>query len=328
MKISDLDREEYKDITLYKMEEYNNHLPVYIRKVTPKMGLSPLHRHEAVQINYINRGRLWHSINNSRFELVKGDVFIIPPYIPHQLLCDDDSDYEIMELEFVPEFIFGNTSQPFTEGNNTSVFDFSYIEPFLVSECNVRPRLNLTGEKQLIVEALLNELYDEYTIRRDSYLLALKADLLKLLVLLGRYFREETESSDAIQLFNHHRDAMMQAIDYVDQHYTEPIFIEDVARLAMLSQSYFSYLFKAITHKTFVEYLNSLRIQKAMDLLKVTNDLVVDVCFESGFKNVNHFNRTFKSMVGVSPMQYRKSNRKKKEDVAENREDRQKTSAV
>ena len=108
----------------------------------------------------------------------------------------------------------------------------------------------------------------------------------------------------------------------------EPIFIEDVARLAMLSQSYFSYLFKAITHKTFVEYLNSLRIQKAMDLLKVTNDLVVDVCFESGFKNVNHFNRTFKSMVGVSPMQYRKSNRKKKEDVAENREDRQKTSAV
>ena len=76
-----------------------------------------------------------------------------------------------------------------------------------------------------------------------------------------------------------------------------------------------------------MEYLNSLRIQKAMDLLKTTNDLVVDVCFESGFKNVNHFNRTFKSMVGVSPMQYRKSNRKKKEDSLEETEE-QKPSAV
>jgi AraC-like DNA-binding protein len=217
-----------------------------------------------------------------------------------------------MELEIATEFVLGNGSGSYQDlESNSSFFDFSYIEPFLVSECNVAPRLNLTGKKQNIIEELLNEIYDEYSQKADSYLLALKADLLKLLVLLGRYFRKDVEQqSDVIELYNHHRDALTKAILYIDIHYSESITIEDISHIAMLSQSYFSFLFKTVTNKTFVEYLNSRRIQHAMEMLNQTDELVVDVCFESGFKNVNHFNRTFKNIVGISPTQFRKANRK------------------
>jgi len=315
MKISDLDREEYAGIPIYSMGYQNDcELPVFICKYSDKdFTLSPLHRHNVIQINYISRGRLMHQVNNARYELVRGDIFIIPPYIPHQLVNIGKNDFEVIELEFSPEFIFGKELNSYhTIDDSPSVFDFSYIEPFLVSECNVRPRLNLTGKNQLKVEELLDEIREEFNNRSDSYLMALKADLLKLLVILGRTFHEGMKNSPEMQLFNHHRDAMIQAVHFIDEHYEEPITIEEVARLALLSQSYFSYLFKTLTDKTFVEYLHMMRIKKAMEMLKTTELRVVDICYDSGFNNINHFNRTFKTIVGASPTQYRASNRKKK----------------
>lgn len=309
MRISDLDRKEYQHIVLYTMKDNNNNeLPVYIARVRSKEQTSPLHRHEAVQINYITRGKLLHEINHSKYELVRGDIFIIPPYVPHQLFPVDNAGYELIELEFIPEFIFGNTSTPFTDDANTAVFDFAYIEPFLVAEQDVKPRLNLTGEKQTVIENLMNEIEDEYQKRQDSCLLALKADLLRLLVLVGRYFREETKD-DQQHIYQYHRDAMMKSISYIKEHYSEDITIEEISKIAILSQSYFSYLFKTITHKTFVEYVTDLRLNAAMEKLRSSGELVVDICYSVGFKSVNHFNRTFKKAMGMSPLQFRKMNR-------------------
>ena len=313
MEFTELDRKEYEGILLFtRKDNYNGNLPVFIRKVSTSRISSPLHRHEMIQVNYVYRGRLIHYINHSRFELVKGDIFVIPPYIPHRLESIPGVDSELVEMEMAPEFIMGKPQEDgMTLEDNAAFFDFSYIEPFLVSECNVRPRLNLSGNSQMIVESLLNEIYSEYTNREDSFLLAIKADMLKLLVMVGRYFRENVkQESDVAQVFDRHRDAMQKAIQYIEDHFPESISIEDAARVAMLSQSYFSYLFKVVTGRTFVEYLNARRIRHAMELLKKTDQLVVEICFASGFQNVNHFNRTFKNMVGLSPTQYRRANRK------------------
>ena len=181
----------------------------------------------------------------------------------------------------------------------------------MVSECDVRPRLNLTGKAQSEAEELFSTILEEYTERKSSFLLAIKAALLSLLVNVGRQFQEDIRDSESRQLFDRHRVAISNAITYINENFAEDITIEKVSRVAMLSQSYFSYLFKSMTNKTFVEYLNELRIREAMKLLKNSNKRVVDICFESGFKNVNHFNRTFKNYSGISPMQYRNANSSK-----------------
>ncbi len=143
-----------------------------------------------------------------------------------------------MEIEFVPAFVFGDQPNHFQEiAGGYSLFDFSYIEPFLVSECNVRPRLNLKGTAQLQVENLLNEILDEVSQKQDSYLLAVKADLLRLLVIVGRIFHESMKDKPEMQLFNHHRDAMLQTLDFIDKHFDEAISIEDAARHALLTIS-------------------------------------------------------------------------------------------
>ena len=148
MRIEELDRKEYEGIPLYPLGDgLDNRLPFFVGKYSLSGNLSPLHRHSVIQINYVSRGKLLHRINNSRYELVRGDIFVIPPYVPHQLIPCGNSDFELVEIEFQPEFVFGGNG--ITE--DSALFDFSYIEPFLVTECNVRPRLNLSGTSQIMV---------------------------------------------------------------------------------------------------------------------------------------------------------------------------------
>ncbi len=300
--------DDYSNIIVSRMIDNKNDLPIFMRKYGSNNMTDVLHTHDSIQINYVMHGSLEHIVNNNTYDLVKGDIFIIPPYIPHGLVKKNSCDFEIFELEFCPGFVFGtdNTLESF-EG----LFDFAYIEPFFVSECDIKPRLNLTGKAQIKVEEMLDTLYREYTDREPSFLLAIRAVLLQLLVYVGRLFNENIDKNETRVLYERHRDAITESIDYINAHFTEDITISDISRMSMLSQSYFSYLFKCVIGKTFVEYLNELRIREAMKLLTGTNKRVTDICFETGFKNVNHFNRTFKKIVGISPMQYRHNRDKK-----------------
>lgn len=306
VKLDYLDKEEYVNVPMLKMVD-NNHgnIPFFIRRYSLSGTSTTLHRHEYMQINYVYQGKAKHAINKHEFDVIKGDIFVIPPYIPHMIIAPENTSAEIFEFEFMPRFI----NQNFENILNTESFlDFAYIEPFLVSENLVKPRLNLVGKVQVEIENILNEALHEFDSRKPGYNLLIRSLLLKLLVLVGREFTEELENSEARSIYDRHRDAIFGAIKYIDEHYSEELSVEDVAKRFMLSQSYFSYLFKSITSKTFTEYLNGLRISRALELLKKTDKRVLDICYEVGFNNVNHFNRMFRQQIGIPPLTYRKNN--------------------
>ncbi|HCS76152.1 MAG TPA: AraC family transcriptional regulator, partial [Clostridiales bacterium] len=235
--------------------------------------------------------------------IIKGDIFVIPPYIPHRIIELEDSCAEIFEFEFMPSFI----NQGFKDIQNAeSFFDFAYIEPFLVSENLVKPRLNLVGRKQIEAEDILNEALREYIGKKPGYILLIRSLLLKLLVLVGREFTVNLENVESFPIYDRHRDSIISAMRYIDAHYIEDLSIEEVASVFALSPSYFSSLFKNITSRTFTEYLNNIRISKAKELLKNTDKKVIDISYDVGFNNVYHFNRMFKQQMGISPLEYRK----------------------
>ena len=165
--------DEYSGVPIYHMIDNNNGgLPIHIRRYRQQNMTTVIHGHDSIQINYIARGSLSHIINNSSHDLVKGDIFVIPPYVPHGLRFKENCDCEVIELEFTPEFVFGGSA---SMENIETIFDFAYIEPFLVSECDVRPRLNLAGKAQSDVEAMFSSILCEYTERKSSFMLAINA---------------------------------------------------------------------------------------------------------------------------------------------------------
>jgi len=102
-----------------------------------------------------------------------------------------------------------------------------------------------------------------------------------------------------------HTNVIKKASDYIHQHFSEPIRLEDVAKHVNLSTNYFSSLFKQEMHMAFAGYLNQVRIKESQYLLGTTIYSIQDIAFSVGFNNQNYFTTIFKKISGITPKQYR-----------------------
>lgn len=103
-------------------------------------------------------------------------------------------------------------------------------------------------------------------------------------------------------------DRLKLTIDYMQSHYREPIRVEKLAELAQLHPSYYSQVFKQTMDKTPVAFLTHLRMNKAKELLLLTDKPVRDIAAEVGYGDEFYFSRRFKETNGYSPSIYIKKN--------------------
>ena len=306
MDFSYLNKDSYQNIPLLDesyMNPYSENNRFFIRKYKAKESSKELHRHKYIQINYVNKGSGYHIINNQRFDIFKGDIFIIPPYIPHTILPRQDVSMEIFEFEFSADFILNSHGNAEDSG---AYLDFAYLEPFMVVEECVKPRFNLSEKLQPEVEAILNEALTEYQEKSAGYMLLCKALLLKLLVITGRAYSEDIKGPKTEKILNKYKSTILSSLQYIDENFDKNISLRETAHKVNYSSSHFSYLFKAVTGQTFVEYLSRKRIEKAIELLNNTDMNITDISYEVGFNTISNFNKTFKEFTGQTPRGYRK----------------------
>ena len=98
------------------------------------------------------------------------------------------------------------------------------------------------------------------------------------------------------------------ACDYINKNYQNKIMINDLADLIGMTNSSFCHFFKKRTRKSFVDYLNEVRIGHASVQLIETTKTISEVCFNSGFNNISNFNRFFKAKKGLTPTDFRTFN--------------------
>ena len=101
-------------------------------------------------------------------------------------------------------------------------------------------------------------------------------------------------------------DQLEKVRQYIDNHHTESLTLDDLADQAGLQASYLCRKFRAYTGKTIFEYILDRRIQAAMFQLRNSRDKVFAIALDCGFNDLSHFNRTFKKRLGCSPTTYRK----------------------
>lgn len=98
---------------------------------------------------------------------------------------------------------------------------------------------------------------------------------------------------------------MQLAIDYLYENYAYPVGLEDAARAASLSPSYFSRVFSKTVGTSFRAFLNGIRIERACELMAKEEARLSDVALECGFESVRSFNRAFRVLRGASPSELR-----------------------
>jgi AraC-like DNA-binding protein len=100
-----------------------------------------------------------------------------------------------------------------------------------------------------------------------------------------------------------------RAVAYIEQHHSEAITRDEIARHVAISPDYLTDCFGQELGITPITYLNRCRIHKARELLERSDRTVTDVAMTVGFSEVSHFTRTFHRDVGVSPRAYRRGQR-------------------
>lgn len=289
----------YNNYHTVRLEE--NHAPTdlfFITEYDVSVRNRSMHRHQFIQINYVSQGEGFHELTSGTTPITKGDIMILPPYIPHAIHAADSS-CRIVEFEFAPEFI----NRGFTDiRNGAGDLEFAYIEPFLLGEQHLKPKLSLNGALQFEIESILAEAKAEFSQLQTGYILLVRALLLKLLILVGREYSREQPLPDM-----HLRQNMMiwQAVGFINENCHEPLTVEGLAEQFSYSPSHFRRLFKNATSFSVKEYIIGARIRKAMQLLRISDKKIVEISALSGFSDPSLFYKHFKRMTGGRPQQFR-----------------------
>ena len=100
--------------------------------------------------------------------------------------------------------------------------------------------------------------------------------------------------------------AIRKALEYIKEYYDKEVTLNEVADIVNLNPSYFSSLFNNTLNITFSNYLMCLRIHHSKKLLRETELKIYEIAEMVGYRNSYYFNRVFKRIVGLTPMEYRK----------------------
>ncbi|MHC4646409.1 MAG: helix-turn-helix domain-containing protein [Planctomycetota bacterium] len=102
------------------------------------------------------------------------------------------------------------------------------------------------------------------------------------------------------------------AINYIDANYDKPVTLDEIAKASHLSISRLAHVFKEQMGITIIDYLTSVRVERAKQLLLATEQSCTEICFQIGYNNQSYFTRTFKELVGMPPREFRRRNRRRK----------------
>ena len=99
---------------------------------------------------------------------------------------------------------------------------------------------------------------------------------------------------------------MSSVIDYTLKNYSNSISLTQISKEAAMTPNAFCKYFKKRTRKTYVNFLNEIRIEAASKTLQQSDLSISEIAEQSGYQNISYFNRKFKEIKGVSPNTFRK----------------------
>lgn len=261
---------------------------------SPGPGVFPLHWHEHIEIIAVVEGGLEIDIEGEKCLYEAGDIAVISPNMLHSCY-----------------YRFPNSSL-YCLMSDMNLFRSRYLES--AEEKYITPLLNgqsafvtkISGDKELL--GIVTESYRVCAEKPDAYHLLLKSLMFKLMYHLFSQYNSKNESKSPSKATSLSRERVNAILQYVDEHYNEKISLEDLAELVHINKYYICKIFAHCTGMTFLNYLNQVRVQKAVELLLGTNRSITSIAYETGFQDINYFSRLFKQVMGVSPSEIRREN--------------------
>ena len=261
--------------------------PCTIPKDFPQVAL---HWQNSMELVFVKKGTGMVYVDLDPFTARAGDIFVFVPGMLHSLSQYPGEAMEYENIIFDVELLGGSSDLCYQR----------YLLPLQSGRLPLPSRLAPGHPCYDIALEHLRRLENVNRERMLGYELQVKGLLLSLLSLL-------VSQSDGVPPSDNTDTRRLKTIlQYVTMHYTETLPVAEAAAVCQCSPSHFMRWFKQMTGQGFTEYLNAYRLNTAAELLRTTDDTVLAVAEQAGFKNLSYFNRAFKTHYGLTPKEYRR----------------------
>lgn len=251
-----------------------------------------LHQHEEIQVSYIEKGCGTLIAGDTILEYNEGDIIIFGSNLPHVLR---NEPLEIEDTYNIVHTIFFNGEEVIKQMSY-----FMEFEKLKQTIEDTKNGLRIFSKKNKIKKTIL-----KMSAQKDTNKLVLFFKLLKYIESAKKSplcnFIYEKKITDT------EGKRMQMVFEYVMNNFDKKISLEEIANIANMTKNAFCRYFKVRTNKTFFQFLIELRIEKAARLITTNKEInIIEIAELSGFTNISNFNRKFKEIKKVAPMQYKK----------------------
>ena len=273
--------------------EYQGYEAYY--KLDKSFEVTQYHCHDYYELYIHIQGGEYMGVDNRLFQLKPNQVFILPPFCMHGLSCTKEMrNYERSYLNLSPEVMRVlscgqiDLDQFFRSHTSGGVCTYQLTDQD-ASQYVAWIRRIRDNQEKLSDESDAFHRFENYTL------------LMNILNLLCRTMRRTAPVEG--EVFGN--SVIQEVLDYINNHYTQPIRIENLARSFGVSVSWLSHEFARFTNRSVYDYVLYRRVMLSRQQMLGSASLN-EIAYQCGFNDYSNFLRSFGKIVGMSPSQYRK----------------------
>lgn len=257
---------------------------------------TPWHYHPEYELVLVLKSSGEKIIGDHISSFTDGDLAFLGPFLPHvyhnsQIYYEENSNLtaEAIVIHFTKDFL------------GTHFFNIPEMETIVSFLEDSVMGFSITGKTRQLIARKMNDMLEMPGPVRIIELLTI------LHTLSETKDKKRLASPGFIQNFKASgSEQITKVCDFIMKNFAADLTLEQVAGIANMSPNAFCNFFKRRTRKTFVNFLNEVRVGYACKLLSADRLNITEVCYSSGFQNLSNFNRQFKRIVNKTPHQYRK----------------------
>jgi len=243
------------------------------------------HIHEEIEVGFVRSGKIQATGETDEWLLEAGDMFVFMPDEIHALSTVDPNEVEVLRI--LPK--------------QDDRVDFSLLR---LQSNRIRPKE--PGYEELLTPVLqMIREWDGTASGREMAMRKCRYEI--FLAILRELKHDRVQGEEKKKLAN--RTLLLRRVnEYVSEHFSEPVSLDEIADYCGYSKYYFSHCIKEITGSSFLDFLMLYRLSMACVRLRNRDGSVTQIAFDCGFTNLRSFNRMFRKHYRVTPTEYRKQN--------------------
>lgn len=261
----------------------------------PDYSMAKRHLHSSTEIYFLLKGERYYFIEQDTFHIKPGMAVLVNPHQIHKTHTVNHGGYHRFLLQL----------------------DASVLSLFLRLSDNydliTRPYdiVEFAKEDWKKVLATIEQLKDEMSHETEKDHTMSRLITMQLIALFVHAQKKQQAASQKQPIPDRvvhasKYEMVHKIILYIQEHFAEECSLDEIANHFYISRAYLTRIFKSITGFTVKEYLILCRIRNARTLLQTTNLSITEIAARTGFGNITNFEKNFKSMTSMTPMQYRK----------------------